>query len=114
MDATYGLRVLWDCPKIVRRASTVRFRPKVATTTAIHRITPVLDDVTTCERILVIAGGTKGVSCWGDIIANAFKANGIRGTVIDGMSRDIDGSSTIRFPVYGRGANMISARERVV
>jgi regulator of RNase E activity RraA len=38
----------------------------------------------------------------------------IRGTVIDGMSRDIDGSRDIGYPVYGRGVTMISARNRIV
>lgn len=112
--ATYGLMPLWDCPKIVGRASTVRVGPKLASAPAVHLITPVIDAVATDDRILVIAGGTEGISCWGDIIANASKVKGIRGTVIDGMSRDIDGSSAIGFPVYGRGVTMISARDRVV
>jgi regulator of RNase E activity RraA len=34
--------------------------------------------------------------------------------VIDGCSRDIDGSASIGYPVYGRGVTMISARNRVV
>jgi len=112
--ATYGLRPLWDCPKIVGRASTVKVGPKLASTPAVHLITPVIDAITTDDRILVIAGGSEGISCWGDIIANASKVKRIRGTVIDGMSRDIDGSSAIGFPIYGRGVTMISARDRVV
>ncbi|HAA42165.1 MAG TPA: diguanylate cyclase, partial [Pseudomonas sp.] len=63
---------------------------------------------------LVIAGGLEGISCWGDIIANAAVARRIRGSVIDGCSRDIDGSASIGYPVYGRGVTMISARNRVV
>jgi regulator of RNase E activity RraA len=63
---------------------------------------------------LVITGGTEGISCWGDILANAAKMKGIRGSVIDGMSRDIEGSESIDYPVYGRGLTMISARNRLV
>ena len=66
------------------------------------------------DRVLVIAGGIEGISCWGDIIANAASRKHIRGTVIDGFSRDIDGSEAIGYPVYGRGVTMISARNRVV
>ena len=62
----------------------------------------------------MISGGVEGISCWGDIIANAAKKKHIRGTVIDGMSRDIDGSRDVQYPVYGRGVTMISARNRVV
>jgi regulator of RNase E activity RraA len=34
--------------------------------------------------------------------------------VIDGFSRDIEANEEIGYPVYGRGATMISARNRVV
>ncbi|KAJ5357138.1 hypothetical protein N7541_004296 [Penicillium brevicompactum] len=112
--ATYGLQPLWDCSKIVGRASTVKVGPKTDVAPAKHLLTPVIDAVTTDDRILVISGGLEGVSCWGDIIANASKMKGIRGTVIDGMSRDIDGSRDVGYPVYGRGVTMISARNRVV
>ncbi|KFZ08850.1 hypothetical protein V502_09103 [Pseudogymnoascus sp. VKM F-4520 (FW-2644)] len=112
--ATYGLRPLWDCPKIVGRASTVKLGPKTDAAPTAHLITPVIDAVTTDDRILVISGGIDGVSCWGDIIANASKAKRIRGTIIDGMSRDIDGSREVGYPVYGLGLTMVSARNRVV
>ncbi|KAJ5521391.1 hypothetical protein N7527_005506 [Penicillium freii] len=112
--ATYGLRPLWDCPKTVGRASTVKLGPKTDAAPTAHLLTPVIDAVTTDDRILVISGGTDGVSCWGDIIANASKVRRIRGTIIDGMSRDIDGSRDVGYPLYGRGVTMISARNRLV
>lgn len=112
--ATYGLRPLWECPKIVGRASTVQVGPKTDVKPTTHLLTPVIDAVTTDDRVLVIAGGTEGISCWGDIVANASKQKRIRGTIIDGMSRDIDGSREVGYPVYGRGVTMISARNRLV
>lgn len=112
--ATFGLRPLWDCPKIVGRASTVTIAPKTDEASTVHLLTPVVDATTSDDRILVVSGGIDGISCWGDILANAAKAKQIRGTVIDGMSRDIDGSRDIGFPVYGRGVTMISGRNRVV
>ena len=112
--ATYGLRPLWNCPKIVGRASTIQLGPKTGTAPTVHLISPVIASVTTDDRILVITGGTEGISCWGDILANAAKIKGIRGSVIDGMSRDIEGSESIDYPVYGRGLTMISARNRLV
>jgi regulator of RNase E activity RraA len=112
--ATVGLRPLWDCPKIVGRASTVQLGRKTFTAPAVHLITPVVVSIRTEDRVLVIAGGLEGISCWGDILANAAQVKKIRGTVIDGMSRDIDGSASIGYPVYGRGVTMVSARNRVV
>jgi 4-hydroxy-4-methyl-2-oxoglutarate aldolase len=112
--ATYGLRPLWNCPKIVGRASTIQLGPKTGTAPTVHLISPVIASVTTDDRVLVITGGTEGISCWGDILANAAKMKGIRGSVIDGMSRDIEGSESIDYPVYGRGLTMISARNRLI
>ena len=112
--ATYGLRPLWNCPKIVGRASTIQLGAKTGTAPTVHLISPVIASIATGDRILVITGGTEGISCWGDILANAAKMKGIRGSVIDGMSRDIDGSESIDYPVYGRGLTMISARNRLV
>lgn len=112
--ATCGLRPLWDCPKIVGRSSTVKAGPKTDAAPTTYLFTTVVDAVTMDHRILVISGGTDGVSCWGDIFANASKEKRIRGTIIDGMSRDIHGSREVGYPAYGLGVTMISARNRVV
>jgi len=112
--ATFGLRPLWPCAALVGRASTVQLAAKTDAAPTVHLITPVLESIASDDRVLVIAGGLEGVSCWGDILANAAVAKGVRGTVIDGCSRDIDGSAAIGYPVYGRGVTMISARNRVI
>ena len=112
--ATWGIVPLWNCPKITGRASTIQLGPKSDTKPTVHLISPVIDAVSSHDRILVIAGGREGISCWGDILANAAKGRGIRGSVIDGLSRDIEGSESIGYPVYGRGVTMISARNRVI
>lgn len=112
--ATFGLRPLWECPKIVGRASTIQLGPKTGTAPTVHLISPVIAAVESDDRVLVIAGGVEGISCWGDILANAARVKGIRGSVIDGLSRDIEGSESIGYPLYGRGVTMISARNRVI
>jgi regulator of RNase E activity RraA len=112
--ATFGLRPLWDCPKIVGRASTIQLGPKTDAKPTVHLISPVIDAVDSDDRVLVIAGGPEGVSCWGDILANAAVARGVRGSIIDGCSRDIDGSEAVNYPVYGRDVSMISARNRII
>jgi regulator of RNase E activity RraA len=112
--ATVGLRPLWNCPRIVGCASTVQLGPKTGSAPTVHLISPVIAAIDSSDRILVIAGGIDGISCWGDILANAAKVKGVRGTVIDGFSRDIEANEAIAYPVYGRGATMVSARNRVV
>lgn len=112
--ATAGLRPLWNCPKIVGRASTVLLGPKGDNLPTVHLITPVVERIDSDDRVLVISGGLEGISSWGDILANAAVSKRVRGTVIDGFSRDIDGSASIGYSVFGRGVTMISARNRVV
>lgn len=112
--ATFGLRPLWNCPKIVGRASTIQLGPKTDAEPTEHLISPVIDAIMTDDRVLVIAGGVDGISCWGDILANAATMKHIRGSVIDGVARDIEGSQSIGYPLFGRGLTMISARNRVV
>lgn len=112
--ATFGIRPLWNCSKIVGKASTIKLGPKQNGNPTVHLISPVIDAINSNNKILVISGGTQGVSCWGDILANAAKQKNINGTVIDGCSRDIDGSQDIGYPLYGRDITMISARNRIV
>lgn len=112
--ATVGILPLWNCPRIVGRASTVQLGPKRETAPTVHLISPVIAAIDTQDRVLVITGGTEGVSCWGDILANAASKKGIRGTVIDGFSRDIEANEQVAYPVFGRGATMVSARNRVI
>lgn len=112
--ATVGLRPLWTCPKLVGLASTVQLGAKTQAAPTVHLISPVIASVNTSDRVLVIAGGIDGVSCWGDILANAAQVKGIRGTVIDGYARDIEDNEAIGYPLYGKGVTMVSARNRIV
>lgn len=112
--ATVGITPLWNCSKVVGRASTVQLGPKKEAAPTVHLISPVIANIQTNDRVLMIAGGIEGISCWGDILANAAKQKNIQATLIDGFSRDIEANEEINYPVYGRGVTMISARNRVI
>ena len=112
--AAWELGPLWNCPRVAGRASTIQLGPKREAGAGLHLISPVIDAIAGGDRVLVIAGGVDGVSCWGDILANAAVARGVRASVIDGFARDIDGSEAVGYPVYGRGLTMVSARNRMV
>lgn len=112
--ATIGLRPLWPCQKIVGRAMTVLVGPKTDAKPAHHLATPAIEE-SDPETVLLIANeGDKNISCWGDILANAACAKGVRGVIIDGACRDIDANREIGFPVYGRSVVPVSARNRLV
>jgi 4-hydroxy-4-methyl-2-oxoglutarate aldolase len=112
--ATYGIRPIWPCPKIVGRVMTVRTRPAGRTTSQHHLAMPAIAQANAGDVILVDNGGRLDVSGWGDILSTAARMRGLSGAVIDGACRDVDGSAAVGFPVYARGAVPMTARGRIV
>jgi 4-hydroxy-4-methyl-2-oxoglutarate aldolase len=112
--ATYGIRPIWPCPKIVGRVMTVRTRPAGRTTAQHHLAMPAIAQANPGDVILVDNGGRLDVSGWGDILSTAAKMRGLSGAVVDGACRDVDGSAAVGFPVYARGAVPMTARGRIV
>ncbi|KPW46562.1 Uncharacterized protein ALO54_02165 [Pseudomonas syringae pv. philadelphi] len=49
---------------------------------------------------------------WGDVMTHFALANGIKGTVIDGVARDIDTVINCNYPLFSRGRFMQSAKNR--
>ena len=95
---------------VVGPAFTVKYVPA---STPAGSVGDFLDDVAPGDIVVIDNGGRTDCTVWGDIIANAAQFKGVRGTVLDGVSRDIEGSESIGYPVYGRGITMISARNRL-
>lgn len=111
--ATWGILPQWPCPRIVGRAVTVKIAPAGLTRPETHLATPAVESAEAGDVIVIDNGGRPDQSCWGDILSNAAQVKGIRGVVIDGASRDIDGSRDIGFPVYARAVVAQTARGRV-
>jgi regulator of RNase E activity RraA len=56
--------------------------------------------------VLVIdAGGYLDRAVWGEVLTIAAMRIGIRGAVIDGAIRDVEGIGALGFPVYARGTS---------
>lgn len=109
-----GIRPMWPCPKVAGRAVTVKIVPAGLTRPEHHLGTPAVEGAEPGDVIVVDNGGRPDVSCWGDILSNAAQVKGIRGVIIDGACRDIDGSREIGFPVYARAVVPLTARGRVI
>jgi regulator of RNase E activity RraA len=112
--STLGIRPLWPCPRIVGRAVTVKIVPAGLARPREHLATPAIEAAQPGDIIVIDNAGRTDVSSWGDILSNAALARGLRGVVIDGACRDIDGSREIGFPVYGRAVVPVTARGRVI
>jgi 4-hydroxy-4-methyl-2-oxoglutarate aldolase len=114
MGATYGVRPMWPCPKIVGRAVTMKIKPVGLDKAKQHLGTLPIDAAQPGDVIVIDNGGRPDQSCWGGLLALAAKTKGISGVVIDGACRDVDESRDVGFPVYARSAVPMTARGRVM
>ena len=112
--ATIGIRPLWPCPRVVGRAVTVKIVPVGIARPTAHLATPAIEAAQPGDVIVIDNAGRTDVSSWGDILSNAALARGVRGVIVDGASRDIDGSREIGFPVFGKAVVPVTARGRIV
>lgn len=113
--AILGLRPLWDCPRIVGRAVTVRL---VATdgraTPSRHLGTAAVEAAGPGDVIVVDHRGRCDVAGWGGILSLAARRRAIEGVVVDGACRDVDEAREHRFPLYARAGVPRTARGRIV
>lgn len=112
--ATYGVRPMWDCRKIVGRAVTMKIKPVGLDKPKQHLGTAAIVAANPGDVIVIDNGGRPDTSCWGGLLSLAAKTKGISGVVIDGAARDIDESRDAGFPVYARAAIPMTARNRVM
>lgn len=112
--ATYGIRPMWPCPRIVGRAVTMKIKPVGLEKPKQHLGTQPIAAARAGDIIVVDNGGRPDTSCWGGLLSLAAKTKGINGIVIDGACRDIDESREVGFPVYACGAVPMTARGRVM
>jgi 4-hydroxy-4-methyl-2-oxoglutarate aldolase len=72
-----------------------------------------IDDVTPGSVIVLDNGGREDATVWGDILTEIAHRNGIAGTVIDGISRDVALALDLGYPIYSRGHWMRTGKDRV-
>lgn len=112
--AVIGVRPLFDCPKVIGRAVTIKITAAGMTKSKAHLG---IEAITSAEAGDVIAIDNRGDlhnNCWGEVLACAAKIKGVSGVVVDGAARDLDACRDMEFPVYARGAVPITARGRIM
>lgn len=67
------------------------------------------------DHTVIVVEQRTGIDCagWGGVLANAAKAKGVRGVIMEGPARDIDEYEEIGFPVFSRHTTPHTARGRV-
>lgn len=105
--APQGIGPLWSgCGKIVGPAATLKLVPAGEAEES-----PVLGTLEAVKRgnpgdVLVIdQGGRTDVNSYGGVADFTTRQFGLVGTVIDGVTRDIDEYKTLNLPVYGRASS---------
>lgn len=72
-----------------------------------------IDDVEPGSVIVLDNQGRTDCTVWGDILTSVAHARGMAGTVIDGVCRDVARSVELAYPVFTRGRNMQTGKDRV-
>lgn len=72
-----------------------------------------IDDVEAGHVVVIENGGRCDVTVWGDLLTSTASRRGVAGVVIDGVSRDIDRSVELAFPIFSRGTWMRTGKDRV-
>jgi regulator of RNase E activity RraA len=112
--ATFGVRPMWSCPRIVGRAVTMKIKPAALDKSKHHLGTQAIVAANPGDIIVIDNGGRPDASCWGGLLSLAAQTKGVSGVVIDGACRDVDESREVGFPVYARAAVPMTARGRVM
>jgi 4-hydroxy-4-methyl-2-oxoglutarate aldolase len=107
------LRPLDPLSRIVGEAYTVSGRdivPRVGWDEGIERMRPYLEmfERLTPDSVLVSTTPDAGVGHFGELTANAARAHGCVGAILDGNLRDIEGLRAIGFDVFYRDVNPLN------
>jgi 4-hydroxy-4-methyl-2-oxoglutarate aldolase len=112
--AVIGIRPMYDCPKIIGRAVTIKITAAGAVASKYHLGVRAIDAASRGDVIIIDNRGDLNNNCWGEILSMGSKMKGISGVVVDGAARDIDACREFGFPVYARGTVPITARGRIM
>jgi regulator of RNase E activity RraA len=112
--AVIGIRPMYDCPKIIGRAVTIKITAAGMAKSQHHLGVRAIDAASPGDVIAIDNRGDLYNNCWGEILSMGAKVKGVSGVVVDGAARDIDACKEFGFPVYARGTVPITARGRIM
>lgn len=72
-----------------------------------------LDDVKPGQVVVIDNGGRDYCTVWGDLMTITSVRNGVAGTVIDGVCRDIPIIREKKYPIFTKGTYMVTGKDRV-
>lgn len=106
-----GITPIVEGVKMVGRAYTVRFLP--APQVGLKPWPTYIDQAKEGDVIVIDNGGRTYCTIWGGILTLTAKSRGIRGTVIDGVCRDVPVIKNARYPVFTKGRFVMTGKDRL-
>ncbi len=94
----------------VGRAFTVRMLPRGLSGKSVGDY---IDEVPAGAVVVIDNGGRLDATVWGDILTTVAHRDGVAGTVIDGVCRDIGRSIELGYPIFARANTMRTGKDRV-
>ena len=73
-----------------------------------------IDELKEGEVMMVCSNGSERAALWGELLSTAARYRGARGTIIDGIARDINLIREMNYPVFAKGVNPISSKGRLI
>ncbi len=108
--ALFDIKPILDGIKICGPAFTVHYVPCGIIKGTVGDF---IDDVKHGEVVVIDNSGRTNCTVWGDIMSIVADKNGIEGTVIDGVCRDLPTIIKLKYPIFSKGYYMSTGKDRV-
>lgn len=105
-----GIRALDPQFTLAGPAFTVRMLPRGLSGKTVGDY---IDTVTSGDVVVIDNQGRPDTTVWGDILTTVAHRDGIAGTVIDGVCRDLGRSLELGYPLFARANIMRTGKDRV-
>lgn len=113
MDSS--IRPVRDDMKIVGRAATMLMADQYEPSKDTFQLQfQAIDELKEGEVMMVCSNGSERAALWGELLSTAARYRGARGTIVDGVARDINLIREINYPVFAKGINPISSKGRLI
>jgi regulator of RNase E activity RraA len=96
--------------RVVGQAFTVRMLPRGLSGKSVGDY---IDDVAAGQVVVIDNQGRLDATVWGDILTTVARRDGVEGTVIDGVCRDVGRALELGYPIYARANTMRTGKDRV-
>lgn len=105
-----GIKAVVPGTKFCGTAFTVHY---TACGTVAGTVGDFLDEVKPGQVVVIDNGGREYCTVWGDLMTITSLRNGVAGTVIDGVCRDIPVIREKKYPIFTKGTYMVTGKDRV-